>query len=160
MKKNVILALSLLFAVGFTSCKAKESSFKEAYEKAQEKPVTTTTTTDTDVAVEEVVTKPVATNTGGVVQKERVTVVESGDANKLYAYNVVVGSFTNKTNATALMESLKVEGYNAFLAQNEKGMYRVIAASFDNREAASTGRNALKSRFAPRFNDAWLLINE
>ncbi len=156
MKKNVILALSVLFAIGFTSCKAKESSFKEAYEKAQEKPVTT-------AAQEEVVTKPVSTNTntgGGVVQKERVTVVESSDASKLYAYNIVVGSFTNKTNATALMESLKTEGYNAFLAQNEKGMYRVIAASYNNREAATTGRNALKSRFAPRFNDAWLLINE
>ena len=39
MKKNWVLVVAVAVAIGFVSCKAKESSYKAAYEKAQEKPV-------------------------------------------------------------------------------------------------------------------------
>ena len=37
MKKNWVLVVAVAVAIGFVSCKAKESSYKAAYEKAQEK---------------------------------------------------------------------------------------------------------------------------
>lgn len=53
MKKNWVLVVAVAVAIGFVSCKAKESSYKAAYEKAQEKPVAEQT-----LAPEPVVTKP------------------------------------------------------------------------------------------------------
>ena len=82
------------------------------------------------------------------------------DASKLKMFNVVVGSFTIKTNASNLQESLVADGYNAFLAQNAKGMYRVIVGSFDDRPSATELRESVKAKYPNRFSDAWLLINE
>ncbi len=159
MKKNWVLVVAVAIAVGLVSCKAKESSYKAAYEKAQEKPVAEQT-----LAPEPVVTKPASsTNTTSSpvrVSTEKITTVNAGDASKLKMFNVVVGSFTIKTNASNLQESLVEDGYNAFLAQNAKGMYRVIVGSFDDRPSATELRESIKAKYPNRFSDAWLLINE
>ena len=52
------------------------------------------------------------------------------------------------------------KGYNAVLAKNEVGMLRVIVSSFSTKEEAIASREAVKSRFAPDFKDAWILENE
>ena len=153
MKKELLLGLALVFAFGITSCKTKESAYKAAYEKAQEKPVVE------EVPEETPVVKPVVKQLNASVRSEKIKGVSQSDANGLKAYSVVVGSFTNKTNATRLQEDLKADGYNAILAQNEKGMYRVIAASFDDKPSAADERDNLKSRYPGRFDDAWLLYN-
>ena len=159
MKKNWVLVVAVAVAIGFVSCKAKESSYKAAYEKAQEKPVAEQT-----LAPEPVVTKPASssdTSSSPVrVSTEKITTVNAGDASKLKMFNVVVGSFTIKTNASNLQESLVADGYNAFLAQNAKGMYRVIVGSFDDRPSATELRESVKAKYPNRFSDAWLLINE
>lgn len=159
MKKNWVLVVAVAVAIGFVSCKAKESSYKAAYEKAQEKPVAEQT-----LAPEPVVTKPASssdTSSSPVrVSTEKITTVNAGDASKLKMFNVVVGSFTIKTNASNLQESLVADGYNAFLAQNAKGMYRVIVGSFDDRPSATELRESVKAKYPNRFSDAWLLIND
>lgn len=158
MKKNwlwMMPAIALMLGLG--SCKSKESAYKAAYEKAQEKPVVETP------APEPVVVKPVAettTTTPIRVSNEKVTIVNAGDAHKLKLFNVVVGSFSMKTNASGLQESLVSDGYDAFLVQNPQGMYRVIVGSFDDRTSATNLRESIKSRYPNRFNDAWLLIKE
>ena len=48
-------------------------------------------------------------------------------------------------------------GYNAVLGENEQGMLRVIVASFDNKADAADRRDAIKAKYAPQFQDAWLL---
>ena len=155
MKKNWVLVVAVAVAIGFVSCKAKESSYKAAYEKAQEKPVAEQT-----LAPEPVVTKPASssdTSSSPVrVSTEKITTVNAGDASKLKMF----GSFTIKTNASNLQESLVADGYNAFLAQNAKGMYRVIVGSFDDRPSATELRESVKAKYPNRFSDAWLLINE
>ena len=80
--------------------------------------------------------------------------------NQLKKFNVIVGTFSITTNANGLKNSLKSDGYNAFTVQNAKGWYRVVAASFDTREAATSFREAIKQRYAGKFDDAWLLVNE
>ena len=160
MKKNWLLIVSAIaIAIGMGSCKSKESAYKAAYEKAQEKPVVEEPTT----APEPVVVKPATpttTTTPIRVSSEKITTVNAGDASKLKLFNVVVGSFTMKTNASGGQESLVADGYNAFLAQNAQGMYRVIVGSFDDRPSATELRESIKTKYPNRFNDAWLLINE
>ncbi len=52
---------------------------------------------------------------------------------------------------------MKAQGYNVVLAQNEKNMYRVIIATFDDKSDAINERDEIKSKYAPDFQDAWLL---
>ena len=51
-------------------------------------------------------------------------------------------------------------GFKPILAENEHGMIRVIVASFMSREEAVSSREQIKERFAPQFQDAWLLERE
>ncbi|MDR1783544.1 MAG: SPOR domain-containing protein [Dysgonamonadaceae bacterium] len=143
MKVKVCLfgfALSLLFLGG---CKSKESAYKAAYEAAKEKELQEQYSDDI-TTVEK---------TSGV-QKEKITVIESTETGR---YNVVIGSFLNKTNATGLKDRMTKAGYKAFLAQNESGMYRVIVFSSNDRVAAANLRDQLKDKYYPEFSDAWLL---
>ena len=51
-----------------------------------------------------------------------------------------------------------VYSYDKFLlGGNEQGMLRVIVASFDNKADAADSRDAIKAKYAPNFQDAWLL---
>lgn len=146
------VAISMVLAFG--SCKPKQSAYKAAYEQAKEKE-----TVQPEVEEEEeeivVVSKPRTSNAS--VRQEKLTTVQGEDPNGLKRYSVVIGSFKNKTNATALKARMADEGYNPILAQNELGMLRVIVSSFDNKADAADSRDALKDRFAPNFADAWLL---
>ena len=72
----------------------------------------------------------------------------------LKAFNVVCGSFSNVDNANNLRNTLVGKGYSAQVAQNpETGMYRVIAASFDDRASAIASRDQLRGTYP----DAWIL---
>ncbi|MBR3618436.1 MAG: SPOR domain-containing protein, partial [Bacteroidaceae bacterium] len=72
----------------------------------------------------------------------------------LKAFNVACGSFSSVDNANNLRNTLVSKGYSAQVAQNpETGMYRVIAASFDDRATAVQSRDQLRGTYP----DAWLL---
>lgn len=152
MKKNILMGLALISALAFTSCKSSESSYKKAYEKAKAQE-TAAQTTQQPVAVTPVQTvTPVTTpqNTANDRQ-ERLNVMNGG---VLKAFNVVCGSFGKIENANNLRNTLVAKGYSAQIAQNpETGMYRVIASSFDDRNAAVQSRDALRATYP----DAWLL---
>ncbi len=146
------LALTLLFSLG--ACKSKESAYKSAYEKAKEKEMAE------EKPVSEVtpVSKPATTSSNSyssaTVQKEKVTTI---DGSGLKQFSVVIGSFMNKTNATSLKERMQKQGYSVTIAQNEKQMYRVIVATFDSKSDAAQEREAVKAKYSPDFQDAWLL---
>lgn len=152
MKKTFFLGfIAVALLIGVSSCKSKESAYKAAYIKAQEK----------EVAEEVPVENEVVTTQAPVqerVSNERISIIDD-DASKLKLYNVVVGSFSVKTNASSLKERLIKDGYNTFIARNNQMMYRVIAGSFDTRKEAEELRDAIKLKYSPEFSDAWLLIN-
>ena len=154
MKSKFLLwgfAFTLLFTLG--SCKSKESAYKAAYEKAKQKEMQESSY---EVFVDEVA--PVAPTTPNYsVQKERITMIEGTGLNR---YSVVVGSFISKTNASSLKERMQNLGYSSILAQNQQDMYRVILSSYENRYDAAAARDALKAKFYPDFQDAWLLEQE
>lgn len=167
MKKLFVLSMGLCIALSFTSCKSSESAYKKAYEKAKQQELAQTSTEETATPVETpVVTEQAApTESAPVavapVREEKVELV-SGDG--LKAFSIVCGSFGVKANAESLKERLDAEGYSAKVvynaaANNGNGMYRVIAASYDDRAQATQAREDFKARHAdnPDFQKAWLL---
>lgn len=155
MKKIIFASLALISLVSLSSCKAKQSAYRKAYEQAKQREVATQ---DTKPAAE--YEAPAASTVAPVtVRKERVSTYSGEDATRLKRFSVVVGSFQNPTNARSLKERMEGQGYNAVLATNDAGMLRVIVASYDTRDEAVASRDAIRSRFAPDFKDAWLLEN-
>ena len=157
MKKNLILGLAIVAALALAGCKSKESNYKRAYEKAKAAELAQQTETE-PVSITPVVTPVTTTPTTPVtdenvsVRTERLNVMNGGT---LKAYNVVCGSFKSPDNANNLRNTLVNAGYSAQVAQNpETGMYRVVASSFDDKAAAISSRNVLRSTYP----DAWILF--
>ncbi len=167
MSKSWIF-IGMCAVLTLASCKSKESAYRAAYEKAKAAEMnsaateTPATDTSTAVATAPVVTTPAQT---APVQEENVPVrsenVSLVNGEDLKAYNVVCGSFSLKTNAEGLQQTLKNAGYNARIAfnssaNNGQGMYRVVASSFDDRASAVQSRSTLRSTYP----DAWLLLKK
>ena len=165
MKKYTVLCAGLCLALAFTSCKSSESAYKKAYEKAkqydtqtaqqQSQPVETSTAVVAPVQTRPANDTRVVDNADNVsVRQERVSMV-SGSG--LKAYSVVVGSFGLATNAEGLQQRLRDAGYQAQIVKNEdRNMYRVVAATFDNKADAARNRDQLRATYP----DAWLLSNQ
>jgi cell division protein FtsN len=152
--KSKICLLGLVFTLLFSlnSCKPKQSAYKAAYEAAKARELQ-----ETKARPIEEETPVTRLSNSEDFQREKVTLVEGSG---IQLYNVVIGSFINPTNAKSLRDRMLNQGYKPVLAQNEKGMYRVIVASFDDRSRAVREREAIKDRFYPEFADAWLLQQE
>lgn len=158
MRKAFAFVMAAGLLLTFGSCKSKQSAYKAAYERAKPKEVVSAVE---EVEEEPVMTAPSAKHSGAAVTTEKVTAVEASDATNLKKYSVVIGSFINKTNATSLRDQMIDKGFNAFLAQNEKGMYRVIVASYPTKAQAAEERDRIKAKYASAnlYQDAWLLEN-
>lgn len=154
MKKSLLVFISLTLLLGAVACKPKQSHYRQVYESAKQREIAesnASNSTSSDV----IVSKPAEPVIS--VRKERLNPVEGEDGMRLKKYSVVIGSFQNSTNAYSLKERMEADGYTPILARNESGMLRVIVTSFDSREAAAQSRDAIKQRYAPNFQDAWLL---
>ena len=160
MKKYMVLCAGLCAAVAFTSCKSSESAYKKAYEKAkaqeaqQVEPVQQETNVVTPLEVKPVTDTAVMDNSDNVqVRQENVSLVNGSG---LKAYSVVVGSFSLIANAEGLQQTLRNGGYDAQVVKNDdRNMYRVVAATFDNKAEAAASRND----FRVKYPDAWLLYS-
>ncbi len=160
MKRNLFLILALSVALVFSGCKSKESAYKLAYEKAkaaeEESPVVEEEVIEVVPLVETPETETVVVSDEDDAQfvTEELQVV---DGDGLKNYSVVVGSFALKANADGLLEVLRNAGFNPIEALNEeRGMYRVVATTFDTRGEAVYSRDELRSRYP----DAWLLYQK
>ena len=84
------------------------------------------------------------------VRKEKVEPVYSTDAPNLKKYSVVIASLSVKLNAESLKSRMEAEGYPVILAQNEQGMYRVIVASYDDKESAVAKRDEIYRKYSAK----------
>ena len=151
MKKIGLFIIALCMVLTFgSSCKSKQSAYQAAYEQAKAREMAGQADNNEITPV----TKPIASNE---TRQERITPVAGENASGLKLYSVVIGSFTNSTNAYSLKERMQNEGYTPVLAENEQRMLRVIVTSFDNRADAERSRDAIRSRYYPNFQDAWIL---
>lgn len=158
MKKLIIVSATMLAILSMASCKPSQKATKEAYEKAMaaatEKPIVTEESAPVQDAITEV--QPIVSQPVAAERSESVNVVDDG---KLNTYNVVVGSFKQRTNAYSQRDRLREDGYNAFVAQNAQGMYRVIACSFATRDEANKARNEITNRYPESYiKNPWFLI--
>ncbi|MDD6895542.1 MAG: SPOR domain-containing protein [Prevotellaceae bacterium] len=157
MKKYFVVCAGLCAALAFTSCKSSESAYKKAYEKAKAQETTQPVEEAPVNVVAPVEEKPVTQtrvvdNMDNVqVRQESVSLV-SGSG--LKNFSVIVGSFSVRANAEGLQTQLKNAGYDAQIVKNEnRNMYRVVAATFDSKSEAAASRNELRAKYP----DAWLL---
>ena len=126
MKKSLVLCAGVCVALSFTSCKSNESAYKKMYDKAQAKH-------------EQPAAQPV---------QEQAPVVD---------FSVVVGSFSVKANAEGLQSQLNNAGKNAQIVYNsERGLYRVVAATFATKTEAASSRDQLIGQYP----GAWLLYKK
>jgi len=167
MKKYIVLCAGFCLALGMTSCKSSESAYKKAYEKAKQYDTQTPQQTAQQTYQEPAVVAPVQTVAANdarqvdnydnvAVRQEKVAVVSG---NGLKAFSVVVGSFGLQSNAEGLQQRLKNAGYDAQIVKNEdRNMFRVVAATFDNKADAARSRDQFREQEA--YKDAWLLSNQ
>ncbi|MDL2281872.1 SPOR domain-containing protein [Parabacteroides sp. OttesenSCG-928-G06] len=158
MKKIWLFGAAICMVVAMGSCKPKQSAYKAAYEQAKEREMTTAPTeviVEKDEVIEVApVSKP---RVAEATRTEKIKPAQGEDPNRLKKYSVVIGSFRNKTNAYSLKERMEGDGYHVVLGENDEGMLRVIVASFDDKSQAASSRDSFKSKYAPNFQDAWLL---
>lgn len=169
MNKKYLMGIALTSVLALTACSndtyrknydaemQQQIMYRQAYEelqalKSKGQTQTYTPTTSTTQRPATTTTNTPAVNTYNDRQ-EVLTVVGSGT---IMSYNVVCGSFSVKDNALKLQQTLNNNGYSSVIALNEKGMYRVIAATFNDRESAVTTRDKLRSTYP----DAWLLFKQ
>ena len=157
MKKTAIWSGIALMLVSMASCKPSQQATKEAYEKAMaaavEKPIVSEVP-PTEDAITEV--QPIVTQQPATERTEHVNVLDEGTMN---TFNVVVGSYIQRTNAYSQRDRLRADGYPAFVAQNAQGRYRVIACSFATREEANEARYKITQQYPSSYiKDPWFLI--
>ncbi len=159
MKRNLLFIVALSMVLVMSGCKSKESAYKLAYEKAkaaeEENPVEEEVV-EVVPMVEVPVTETVVVSDEDDAQfvTENLQVV---DGDGLKNYSVVVGSFSLKANADGLLDVLRSAGFTPIEAYNEeRGMYRVVATTFDTRGEAVYSRDELRGRYP----DAWLLYQK
>jgi len=159
MKKVVIWSVALGMALMCClSCKSRQSAYKAAYEQAKAKEMEEVIVEEVDETPVQPVYVPVEKpKTVATPRQEKITPVAGESETGIKLYSVVVGSFTNKTNAYSLKERMQREGYMPVLGENEQGMLRVILTSHETREAAEESRAEIRRKFAPNFQDAWIL---
>ena len=169
MKKfHLFLFFAGLLVLG-TSCKPKQSAYKQVYEAAKEREVQQSASQPTTVIKDASPLPPVEVS----VRKERVEPVYATDAAGLKRFNVVIASLSVKLNAESLKSRMENEGHRVILAENEQGMYRVIVASYDTKEQAAAKRGEIYNTYTAKgdtdylrrtygvpFNDLWILERE
>ena len=173
MKSKLFIALIL----GASLVACSKQYYPQMYEKAGEDELENVFIGSNDTlkldsaAVEQVVdtvsqvvdsVKQVVDTVKAEVEKavEAEKIVESSDkyttedgAEVVYAYHVVVGSFSSRANANNLSIELNKQGIKATVARNQNGLYRVFYYSTDNEPAV----RLVLAKARKKYPDAWML---
>lgn len=159
MKRNFFIALVL--GVSLMAC--SKSYYPQMYEKAGEDETENILIADDDsIKMDTTTVKEVLDTVKAEVEKvvEAEKIVESTDkyttedgADVVYAYHVVVGSFSSRANANNLSIELNKSGIKATVARNQNGLYRVFYYSTDNEPEV---RQVL-AKARKKYPDAWML---
>lgn len=164
MRKSVLFGFLSVLLV-FTSCKSKESAYKQAYEKAKAQESAQVQVNAPMEVTPVAAATPVVAETedyeAAPVRQEQVSAVSVSGA--LKPYSVVCGSFSLQANAQNLKDFLIGEGYDAGIVKNvQKNMFRVIIGSYDTKVQAAQAREAFKAKYPSRvdFQGSWILLNK
>ena len=159
MKRNFFIALVL----GASLMACSKQYYPQMYEKAgaDEMENVFIDTTKVEEVKQDTVKQVVDTVKAEVAKPvETEKIVESSDkyttedgAEVVYAYHVVVGSFSSRANANNLSIELNKSGIKATVARNQNGLYRVFYYSTDNEPAV----RIVLAKARKKYPDAWML---
>ena len=159
MKRNFFIALVL----GASLMACSKQYYPQMYEKAGADEMENVFIDTTKVEeVKQDTVKQVVDTVKAEVEKavEAEKIVESSDKyttedgnDVVYAYHVVVGSFSSRANANNLSIELNKSGIKATVARNQNGLYRVFYYSTDNEPEV---RQVL-AKARKKYPDAWML---
>ena len=140
MMKRLFFIITILIALALSGCKPTEKGYQAAYDAAKSKREAAVAELGVDLpagAFQEV-DGPQLKEVNGVkiyVLNERLKpadfITELPDN-----YNVAIGKYKMITNAKSQAEVLIKEGYEAFPAKNNQGIYYTIAGSFHTQAEA------------------------
>lgn len=158
MKRNFFILLVL----GASLVACSKQYYPQMYEKAGEDSSENVIISEAEESVKStedtVKVEPVAEKTETTSKTDKI--VESSDkyttedgAQVVYAYHVVVGSFSSRTNASNLSIELNKSGVKATVAVNQNGLYRVFYYSTDNEPDV----RAVLAKARKKYPDAWML---
>ena len=164
MKKNLLFAIGLGAVLVLTGCKSQESAYRTSYEQAmaQEKAQTAGNTSVVSVSgnpAQETVTVTPVTPVTPAAPTSGDAEVRTINEGFTVVGGEVVGSFLTQANAEGLMSRLREAGYSSTVIRTNETIngqtpwYRVIASSFDTKDAAIQSRESLK----PTYPGSWLL---
>ncbi|MBS4012319.1 MAG: SPOR domain-containing protein [Bacteroidetes bacterium] len=145
----VFVLVSFLIIIG--GCKSKkEIAFRE-YDDQPE-------TNNIDIVSDESISE-MNEETPLITQKEEsIYVIDNlSHHSTLLKYHVIMGSFKNVDNAKRFQSQIKAEGFESQLLQNDTGLYRVSAFSYENINEARQKVIYIRKNFK-KYNDTWLLI--
>ncbi len=148
-KKILVICTAALIGISMISCKSKQlvTEIASAHEPA---------TVEAPAVVE--TPQPVATTPSipEVTRSEafKLAAGETNSAAMSKKYHVQVGAFGVHDNARNLRARLVNEGNDALVVENDKGMLRVIIASFDTYQEARTKIDQIRDSYP----DAWVLV--
>ena len=160
MKRIFTFTLITMSILAMTSCRGNYEATQKAYQKAMEAAVERPTITP-DIPADDAITEIQPMANSSTEARERSESVKVLDDMEINRYSVVVGSYKQQTNASGMRDRLKADGYNACIAQNAQGMFRVIACSFATREEAIKARIELIQRYPSSYiGNPWLLVQK
>ena len=139
------LALSLLM---LASCKPTEKGYQSAYDAAQHKRDSFNASLGVNIpegALQQVDGPQLKEIDGKSVYVLNRRLKALDNDSILCEYNVAVGEFKMSTNAIALAENLRKEGYKAFAAADMDEKYFTIASTFSNMADALSFLDKYKS---------------
>lgn len=168
IEMNCRIFILLVIGVSFVAC--SKQYYPQMYEKAGEDELENVFVGSNDVlmaesaVVEQVVDtiKQIVDTVKTEVEKAAAAekIVESSDkyttddgVEVVYAYHVVVGSFSSRANANNLSIELNKQGIKATVAKNQNGLYRVFYYSTDNEPAV----RLVLAKARKKYPDAWML---
>lgn len=161
---NKIIRIFILVAiagVSFTACKSKQ---KMTAVPGANVPAATTTAAPpatTSSTVTSSTTRPVQQTTPPQqeVTRQETFKLAAGETNNnamSKKFHVVVGAFSIHDNARNLRTKLTREGNDALTVENDKGMLRVIIASYNEYTQAKAKINEIRATYP----DAWVLVQK
>jgi cell division protein FtsN len=148
MKRIFFIVLSISMILG--ACKHSKT-IQSGYQPPVVNSEDSASTAEDDARNTAIKAKPIFMRTEGI------TFYNPNDANQgYYDYYVIIGSFSNASNATNLSDQLIVQGFDPIILRSDTGNLRVAVKGTNDKQEANELVYRIRS-ISPEHGDVWLL---
>jgi len=112
----------------------------------------------TEIIVKEEVSEEPPSQTDVTVRSESVKPIDQNDKT-LYAFYVIIGSFSIVDNARRYNADLIRKGFSPSILENENGLYRISVGGYNQENAARAKIAEIRANYK-EHRDVWLLVRK